>query len=175
MTCRVTLQRAMPKPRKPHVASPDEVRFTRDGDYLIVEHADPRVATTRLMVGSEKLATMKDDELVDYWNALQQLEGEYRQTVSYVAREIPLGKPQVTYHEDTQRWSPRGHVLRCVWTEYLERDPEAPCVTVDDRDYTLGEFARMLNRFAGWGMRIEFVPDDGVHERPEIAVEDGEG
>lgn len=164
----------MPMPRRPHVASPDEVRFTRDGDYLIVEYADPGVATTHLKVGSEKLATMKDDEVLDYWNDLQQMDEEWRRTVDYVAREIPLGKPQVKYHKDADQWVPRGHVLRCVWTEYLEDRPDEPCVTIDNRDFTLGEFTRMLNTFAGWGMRIEFVPDDELHERPKLRVKDGE-
>lgn len=36
----------MPKLRRPHVASPDEVKITRNGDYAEIEYADPRVAST---------------------------------------------------------------------------------------------------------------------------------
>src|SRR5512145_2024897 len=106
----------MPKPRRPHVASPDEVRFTRSGDTLIVEYADPKIYTTHLKVGAEKLASMQDEELLEYWNDLQRANDDFRKTVKYVAREIPLGKPQVRYFREGDQWVPRGHVLRCVWT-----------------------------------------------------------
>jgi hypothetical protein len=58
----------MPKPRRPQVASPDEVKITRSGDTAIFEYADPTVATTRFTVGAGQLATMNDDELLQYWN-----------------------------------------------------------------------------------------------------------
>jgi hypothetical protein len=48
----------MPKAKRPRVASPDEVRITRDGDYAIIEYADPKIATTRLQLGKEKLASV---------------------------------------------------------------------------------------------------------------------
>ena len=51
------LPRTMPLPKRPYVASADEVRITRDGDYAIIEYADPKVTTTNLTVGAEKLAT----------------------------------------------------------------------------------------------------------------------
>jgi len=28
----------------------------------------------------------------------------------------------------------------------------------------------MVGTFGGWGMRIEFVPDDELHERPKLEV-----
>ena len=28
----------------------------------------------------------------------------------------------------------------------------------------------MLTPYAGWGMRIEFVPDDQLHRRPKLVV-----
>jgi len=39
-----------------------------------------------------------------------------------------------------------------------------------DRELSLAEFGRMLTTYAGWGMRIAFVPDDDVHEEPRIEV-----
>jgi hypothetical protein len=37
----------------------------------------------------------------------------------------------------------------------------------------------MVGTFGGWGMRIEFVPDDEMHERPKLRVgdpdDDGDG
>jgi len=41
----------MTKPRRPHVASPDEVKITRQGDTAMIEYADPKVATTNLKRG----------------------------------------------------------------------------------------------------------------------------
>jgi len=164
----------MPKPRRPHVASPDEVRFTRSGDTLIVEYSDPRIATTYLKIGAEKLASLKDEDLLPHWNEFCQADEDYRQSVEYVAREIPLGRPQVKYHGYSDQWVPRGDVLRCVMGEYFDDEPDEPCITIDDRDFTLREFGRMLTTFAGWGMRIEFVPDDELHERPDLKVEDGD-
>jgi hypothetical protein len=35
-------------------------------------------------------------------------------------------------------------------------------VEIDDREFTLEEFGKMLVTYAGWGMRIEFVPDDAA-------------
>ena len=46
----------MPRPRRPHRASPDEIRIARDGDYAIIAYADDAVATTHLKIGSAKLA-----------------------------------------------------------------------------------------------------------------------
>ena len=40
--------------------------------------------------------------------------------------------------------------------------------------YAPREFMRMLGTFGGWGMRIEFVPDDELHERPDLVVKEPE-
>ncbi len=34
----------------------------------------------------------------------------------------------------------------------------------------MGEFMTMLGTFGGWGMRIEFVADDEMRERPKLRV-----
>lgn len=43
----------MPMPRRPHVASPDEIRITREGDAAIIEYADSNVATTNFVIGKK--------------------------------------------------------------------------------------------------------------------------
>ena len=58
----------MPKLRRPHVASPDEVKITRNGDTAVFEYADPRVATTHFTLEAGKLAKMNDADLLAYWN-----------------------------------------------------------------------------------------------------------
>jgi hypothetical protein len=58
-------------------------------------------------------------------------------------------------------------VLRCL----VEDDENAQLVVaIDDQRLNLEEFGRMLTTRAGWGMRIEFVPDDQLHRRPALEV-----
>jgi hypothetical protein len=94
-----------------------------------------------------------------------------------VATEIPVGKPQVKFYERGNQWTPRGDVLRCqILTDAgVTPDLDEPFVSIDGRDFTLGEFMRMVGTFGGWGMRIEFVPDDEMHERPKLRVGEPEG
>jgi hypothetical protein len=45
-----------------------------------------------------------------------------------------------------------------------------PVVHIDDKELSWQEFGRMLATYAGWGMRIKFVPDDSTHEEPVTEV-----
>jgi hypothetical protein len=45
-----------------------------------------------------------------------------------------------------------------------------PIIAVDDQEFTWDEFGRMLCTYAGWGMRIVFVPNDELSQPPRIAV-----
>ncbi len=159
----------MPPPRRPHVASPDEIKITRDGDTAIIAYADEKIATTYLKMRREKLAAMTDEELLAFWNEGIEARDAMMAEYEHVAVEIPIGTPQVEFFERGDQWVPRGHVLRCV---VLGRpgDPDEPVVSIDDRDFTMLEFAKMLGTYGGWGMRIAFVPDDEIHEEPEIEV-----
>lgn len=162
----------MPKPRRPHVASPDEVRITRNGDSAEIEYADPRVASTSWKVGAEKLAAMGDAELLAYWNDHVAATDEFIRTQRFTLTEIPAGKPQVERFEESGQWVPRGHVLRAVilTDAALEPDLDEPFISIDDRDFTLREFSQMVSTFGGWGMRIAFVGDEDLHEQPRIKV-----
>lgn len=162
----------MPLPKRPHVASADQVRITRDGDVAIIEYADESVATTHLKIGAGKLAAMTDEELLDYWNERVEAGEAHRQSVTFTATEIPIGKPQVELFERGNQWTPRGDVLRCqiLSDAAIPPDVDAPFVSIDGRDFTLGEFMTMVGTFGGWGMRIEFVPDDELHQRPKLRV-----
>lgn len=53
------------------------------------------------------------------------------------------------------------------------RDGE-PVIHIDDHELSWREFGRLLTTHAGWGMRIVFVPDDEVHETPQIEVREPE-
>lgn len=162
----------MPLPKHPRVASIEEVRITREGDNAIIEYADDSVATTHLRVGAEKLATMTDEQILDFWNEGVRASEEHRRTFNYVATEIPVGKPQLEFFEAGDQWTPRGHVVRCEVLSDAAITPELDelFVCIDGRDFTLAEFMKMVGSFGGWGMRIEFVPDDELHVRPKLKV-----
>lgn len=53
---------------RPHVASPDEVRITREADAAIIEYGDPDMATTHFTIGADKLGTMTDADILELWN-----------------------------------------------------------------------------------------------------------
>ena len=91
---------AMPLKKRPYVASADQVRVTREGDYAVIEYADDTVATTHLKMGADKLASMTDEELLDFWNDHIEAREDDRQRLRYTATEIPVGKPQVEFFEE---------------------------------------------------------------------------
>ncbi len=64
---------------------------------------------------------------------------------------------------------PRGHVLRCIIGNGGESLGRAT-ITIDDHELTAVELGRLLATYAGWGMRIVFVPDDELDEEPAIEV-----
>jgi hypothetical protein len=162
----------MPLPKRPHVASPEQVRITRDGDYATIEYADGQIATTRLKMGADRLAVMTDTDVLAFWNEHIEANQAFRDSYNYVATEIPVGKPQVEYFEEADQWVARGGVLRCqiVTDAAVPVDLDEPVVSIDGRDFTTAEFIKLLGGHGGWGMRIVFVPDDELHERPKIRV-----
>lgn len=165
----------MPMPRRPHVASPDEIRITREGDAAIIEYADSNVATTNFVIGKKKLDKMTDAQILRMWNRHIRTRDELMAEYEHVCVEIPLGKPQVKYEELSDQWVPRGDVVRSqVLGAMGDQDLDEEFITIDNRDFTIREFVRMVSTFAGWGMRIAFVPDDELHEEPEIVVKEPE-
>lgn len=153
--------------KRRHIASLDEVRITRSGTAATIEYADSDVPTTRLEIG-ERLAAMSDVDVLDCFNDGLAAIDHHRRTHDYKAVEIPVGRPQIEFHERSQQWTPRGGVLRCV---IHDGGPDGePVIDVDDRELTWSEFGRMLTTYAGWGMRVEFVPDDELHQRPRRRV-----
>jgi hypothetical protein len=159
----------MPMPRRPHRASPDELRITRDGDDVIIAYADESVATTHFKLGRERIVAMTDDEIIDLWNGHLDAREAAAAEYEHVAVEVPLGRPQLEFFEQSDQWVPRGHVLRGV-VMGSNGEPDEPFLTIDDRDFTPREFARMVGTFGGWAMRIAFVPDDDVCEEPVVEV-----
>jgi hypothetical protein len=82
--------------------------------------------------------------------------------------EVPPGRPQVRYFAAGDQWVPRGDVLRCV---IHDSGPNGEAVIeIDEQEFSLAAFGKLLTTNAGWGMRLCFVPADRITERPEVEV-----
>ncbi len=153
--------------KKPRQASPDEVKISRESDGAVIEFADRTISTTHFKIGPQ-VRHMSDQAILDMFNdmitARDQLAAEYENIVI----EIPPGQPQIEYSELCDQWVLRGDLLRC-FVEDGGSDGEVT-VHIDDQELSLREFGRLLGTYAGWGMRIAFVPDDLIDEEPEVEV-----
>ena len=59
-------------------------------------------------------------------------------------------------------------MLRCIIDD---GGPEGEVtIHIDDKELSLREFGRLLSVYAGWGMRIAFVPEEFVTENPRVKV-----
>ena len=146
------------------------VRIERQGDAAIITPRNPGVAVVHFQVGPE-LARLSDEEVLAFYNATIDAQERLAAERPYVAVEVPPGRPQIRYFPEGDQWVPRGGVLRCV----VEDDEQGQAViVVDDRELSLEEFGRLLTTYAGWGMRIEFTPDDETGRRPRLEVRDPE-
>jgi hypothetical protein len=155
--------------KKPYIATLDQVRISRQGEYGIIEYIEPDVFTTNLKIGLQ-VGQMSDQEILDKHNQILQVQLQLVAEYEHIAFEIPVGSPQIEYSTLCRQWSPRGDVLRC---EISDGGPHNEAVIyIDDQELSLSEFGRMLTTYTGWGMRIVFVPDDRVDEEPEIIVLD---
>jgi len=156
----------MPRSRKLRYASLDEVRIERDGETALITFADEAMGNVHLKLGPQ-IASLSDAEIMNRYNemvaAMEALVIAWDQTVI----EIPVGKPQIRYSKQANQWSPVGDVLRCIIDE---GDHGEPTIRIDDNELSWAEFGRMLLVHAGWGMRIAYVPEEWLHEQPEIEV-----
>jgi hypothetical protein len=155
--------------KKPGIASLEQVKITREGEYAIIEYADSAVMTVHLKVGPE-IGKMTDQDILNLHNDIIRVKEERAAEYEHVAVEIPRGRPQIKYHPEADQWTPRGGVLRCVISDGGSED--GPVFYIDDEELSLREFGRLLSTCAGWGMRIIFVPDDRLTEQPPITIRD---
>ncbi len=157
----------MMRKKRPRTATLDEVRISKDGWDAVIEFLDPDVSTTHLTLGPD-IQRMTDQEILDKFNQTVDAMKRMAAESDYVPIEIPVGRPQVEYSEVADQWTPRGDVLRCVIDD-AGPDGEVT-IDIDDREFSLAEFGRMLSTYAGWGMRITFVPDDALEIQPPVEV-----
>ena len=164
------LQRA-PEPRKAngkvrYIARLEDVIVTRDGDFARIEYKEGDITVTVLQIGPE-IGEMSDGEIVDWHNECLKNEARPAAVGREVAFEVPLGSPQIEYFAQCDQWVPRGRVLRCL---IQDNERGQLIVKVDEEELRLKQFGRLLTSYEGWGMRIEFVPEDEVHRRPVVEV-----
>lgn len=161
----------MKKPR-PLVSHLDEISITRASDVATIHYKDPDYGTTHLTLGPE-IAQMTDQDIMEVYNATLRAQSELAAANPYIANEVPLNSPQIEYHEVSDQWTPRGNVLRCLIDDNVDGERE-PVIEIDGTELSLIEFGKLLCTYAGWGMRIEFVPDDETHRRPKLLVREPE-
>ena len=157
----------MRKPR-PIVYSADEVIITRDKTTAHIKYKDPDFGETGLVLG-EKIQHMTDQEIIGAYNDTLRAQAEHARNFKYIAIEPPLGSLQIKFHPESDQWTPRGDVLRCQIMD-KSGDPREPVITIDNKELSWQEFGTMLCTYAGWGMRIEFTPEDVIHRRPRLEV-----
>jgi len=158
------------RPKERYIVRPDEVIVTRQDDSAVIEYKEKGISTTHLKIGSE-MAEMSDEEIVELHNECLRSQAKLAAEYKHVAIELPLGSPQIKYHKDLNQWVPRGGVVRC---QILDDESGELVVEIDDQELNLEEFGKLLKTYCGWGMRIEFVPDDAIHRRPTHAVREPE-
>lgn len=156
----------MARLKKPFIANAEDVTITRDGDTAIIDYVDSTVGGVNLKIGP-RMAQMSDNDVLNCHNDVLRAQQLSVATYKHVAVEIPEGLPQVEYSENCDQWVPRGGVLRCLIHDDENRQP---VIEIDDREFTLEEFGTMLTTYAGWGMRVVFVPDNQLSKIPDISV-----
>ena len=156
--------------KKPRVASLDEIRISRDGESATISFIDASVATTHLTLGSDS-KQLSDNEILDRFNEVISAQAAMAASYKHVAVEIPPGSPQVEFVERSGQWVPRGSVVRCQISDDEQGDV---VIGIDDHELSLSEFGTLLTTYAGWGMRLVFVPDDETTKLPKIEVREPE-
>jgi hypothetical protein len=123
--------------RRPHVATPDEVRIRREGDFAIIEYLDASIETTQYRVGAETLSRMTDEDILTLWNAglATHIEepGRSRRDMSGLLKE--------------------GRLVARI--EAMPLAPNQPFLNVQGRLFTPMELCAMLGAHAGSDVAIE--------------------
>jgi hypothetical protein len=110
---------------------------------------------------------MSNGEILEAFNESLRIDAKLAAERKHVAFEVPLGAAQIEYFARCDQWVPRGGVLRCL----VEDDQHGQVIVkIDEQELRLKQFGKLLATHTGWGMRIEFMPEDEVHRRPVLEV-----
>ena len=128
----------MVRKRRPHVATFDEVRISREGDFAIIEYVDQSIETTQYRVGADTLARMTDEDILSLWNAGLATHGE----------ESGRSRRDMSS-------SVRNNELIGV-VEAFPNAPNQPFLLVEGRVYTPMELCSLLGNHLGWEVTLSF-------------------
>ena len=149
-----------------YIACPDEVIITRDGDFARIEYRERDIPETLLHIGPG-ISEMCDREIVEWHNECLRSDARQIGEEKRGAFEVPLGSAQIEYFARCDQWVPRSRVLRCL---IQDAEDGRLIVKIDEQELRLKQFTKLLSTYEGWGMRIEFMPEDEVHRRPRLEV-----
>ncbi|MDD3827880.1 MAG: hypothetical protein PHY79_18090 [Anaerolineae bacterium] len=152
--------------KRPVAAKLEDVIIRRKATSVEIEYKDPEVASVTLELG-RPVGEMSDEDILDLFNKSLRAQRRMRVAYDHRAIEIPEGRPQIKFDEGCRKWVPRGDVLRCIVEDW---PPGGTTIIIDEHELSLEEFGGMLNAYAGWGMRIVFVPDDELGRMPDIVM-----
>jgi hypothetical protein len=132
----------VPRKKRPHVATLEEVTITRDGEYAIIAYADESVATTQYHIGADRLARMTDEDILMLWNA-----------------GLATKEEDVRSRRDMGPALSRRNTVSCFINE-PPADPHHPFLQADGRTFTAMELAKLLGAHPGWTVRLELIPPE---------------
>ena len=139
----------MARKKRPHVATPDEIRITRDGDFAIIAYADGEIETTQYRIGAERLSRMTDDDILSLWNA----------GLATSSDEVARSRRDMS-----NLLSDRG-TLRCR-VECYPSAPNQPFLRVGDRLYTPMELAHLIGGQVGREVVLSFHQPTVIADAP---------
>lgn len=153
-----------------YIVRADEVTVTRKAGFVLIEYKEEGVPPIHLQIGP-RIAGMSDAEIVELYNDCLRGHARLAAECKHVVVEVPLGSAQIEHSPEIDQWVPRGDVLRCL---IREDEKNHVVVEIDDKEFELEQFGKLLSTYAGWAMRIEFVPEEDVHRRPICEVREPE-
>jgi hypothetical protein len=151
-----------------YIASLSDVTVTRDGDCARIKYKDRGIPVAHLEIGPE-ISGMSDEKILEAYNECLRNEAKLAAKRRYAAFETPLGAAQIEYFSRCDQWVPRGGVLRCL---IQDNEHGHLTVNIDGQTLSLKQCGKLLTTYAGWGMRIEFMPEEEIHRRPVLEVQE---
>ena len=76
------------RPKKPYVATPDQVRISRDAHGANIEYAEENVSGVHLVLEAEEMAAMTDEQILETHNACVE-------SMQASARSFPRAAPSI--------------------------------------------------------------------------------
>ena len=163
----------MPRLKEPYIATMDQVKIDRQGESATIDYVEPGIGGVSLERG-EKSDFFSDEDILEIHNACLRGQHSMRLNHEYICYEIPPGKPQIKFSTQCHQWSPRGGIVRAFIDDGGDyyKGYRIPTIEIDGKELSWAEFGSLVGTYAGWGMRLTFVPDDETNHEPTIIVKE---